>query len=162
MAIRIIRKSGDPVLRGISREVKEITPQLLALLDDMVETMNDAEGVGLAAPQVGISKRLIVVDARDEHGLLKLVNPVIVNRQGRDIVVEGCLSFPSLVGEVERDSQVTVKALGTDGKQLEICACGLLSQALQHEIDHLDGILFVDHAIRFIEEKKDEKKDGQD
>jgi peptide deformylase len=155
MAIRIIRKTGDPVLREAARDVKEITPQILALLDDMVDTMADAEGVGLAAPQVGISKRLIIVDVRDEHGLLKMINPVIVSRQGKETDIEGCLSFPGIVGEVERDEQVTVQALGADGRQLEICAVGLLARALQHEIDHLDGILLVDRAIRFIEEKND-------
>jgi peptide deformylase len=157
MAIRIIRKTGDPVLREAARDVKEITPQILALLDDMVDTMADAEGVGLAAPQVGISKRLIIVDVRDEHGLLKMINPVIVSRQGKETDIEGCLSFPGIVGEVERDEQVTVQALGADGRQLEICAVGLLARALQHEIDHLDGILLVDRAIRFVEEKNDSK-----
>jgi peptide deformylase len=159
MAIRIIRKKGDPVLREAARDVKEITPQILALLDDMVDTMVDVEGVGLAAPQVGISKRLIIVDVRDEHGLLKLINPVIVSCQGKETDIEGCLSFPGIAGEVERYEQVTVQALGTDGRQLEICAVGLLARALQHEIDHLDGILFVDRAIRFIEEKSDDIQD---
>ncbi len=158
MAIRIIRKKGDAVLRDVSREVKVITPQLLVLLDDMVETMVDADGVGLAAPQVGINKRLIVVDIRDENGLLKLINPVIVDKDGsKEKAVEGCLSFPGIAGEVERDEKVTVRALGPDGKTIEICAAGLLARALQHEIDHLDGILFVDRAIRFIEE--DESKE---
>ena len=159
MAIRIIRKKGDSVLREVSRDVKEITPQILALLDDMVDTMADAEGVGLAAPQIGISKRLIIVDARDEHGLLKLINPEIVSRQGRQTDVEGCLSFPGLAGEVERDEQVTVRALAVDGRRLEICATGLMARALQHEIDHLDGILFVDRVIRFIEENSNGNQD---
>jgi peptide deformylase len=155
MAIRVIRKNGDPVLRELAREVNEITPQIKQLLDDMAETMYDAEGVGLAAPQVGIGKRLLVIDALDEHGLLKLINPVIVSRSGRETAVEGCLSFPGVAGEVERSEDVTVRALDTDGKTVEFCATGLLARAFQHEIDHLDGILFVDRVIRFIEESKE-------
>lgn len=156
MAIRLIRKTKDPVLRLVSREVKDISAQIIALLDDMVETMYDAEGVGLAAPQVGINKRIIVIDVQDENGLLKLINPVIVNREGKECSVEGCLSFPGIAGEVEREESVTVKALTPDGNSVEICASGLLARALQHEIDHLDGILFVDRVIRFIE--SDEKE----
>lgn len=155
MAIRVIRKNGDPVLRELAREVNEITPQIKQLLDDMAETMYDAEGVGLAAPQVGIGKRLLVIDALDEHGLLKLINPVIVSRSGRETAVEGCLSFPGVAGEVERSEDVTVRALDPDGKTVEFCATGLLARAFQHEIDHLDGILFVDRVIRFIEESKE-------
>jgi peptide deformylase len=153
MAIRIIRKNGDPVLREAAGVVREITPHVLALLDDMAQTMADADGVGLAAPQVGIGKRLIVVDIREEPGLLKLINPVIIGREGRETAVEGCLSLPGLLGEVERDAKVTVRALTPGGEVTEICAAGLLARALQHEIDHLDGILFVDRAARVLEKK---------
>lgn len=156
MAIRIIRKTKDPVLRQVSREVIDISPQMIALLEDMVETMYDAEGVGLAAPQIGINKRMIVIDVQDEHGLLKLINPEIVSGQGKECSIEGCLSFPGIAGEVERDESVTVKALTPEGKTVEICASGLLARALQHEIDHLDGVLFVDRVTRFIE--SDEKE----
>ncbi|MBS4032150.1 MAG: peptide deformylase [Clostridiales bacterium] len=156
MAIRLIRKTKDPVLRQVSREVKEISPPLIALMEDMVETMYAAEGVGLAAPQVGINKRIIVIDVQDENGLLKLINPEIVSGEGKECSVEGCLSFPGIAGEVERDESVTVRALTPEGKTVEICASGLLARALQHEIDHLDGILFVDRVIRFIE--SDEKE----
>lgn len=148
MAIRIIRHKGDPVLRERANEVKEITPQLVALLEDMAETMYDADGVGLAAPQIGISKRLIVVDVLDESGLLKLINPVIVDGEGKDTAVEGCLSIPGASGEVERSAKITVQALDPQGKTVTICAAGLLARALQHEIDHLDGILFIDRATR--------------
>ncbi len=156
MAIRVIRKTGDPVLRRVSREVKNITPQLINLLEDMVETMYDSEGVGLAAPQIGVNKRLIVIDAQDEVGLLKLINPEIVGREGKEISIEGCLSFPGIAGEVEREKTVKVRALTPEGKSVEICASGLLARALQHEIDHLDGILFVDNVIRFIESEEKE------
>lgn len=151
MAIRVIRTKGDPVLREVALAVQEITPQVKKLLDDMVETMYDAEGVGLAAPQVGIGKRIIVIDVLDENGLLKLINPVIMKREGKEAAVEGCLSFPGVAGEVERDVKVTVLAMDVDGNPVEICASGLLARAFQHEIDHLDGILFVDRASRFIE-----------
>lgn len=155
MAIRIIRKKGDPVLREPAKEVQEITPQVKQLLDDMADTMYDAQGVGLAAPQVGISKRLLVIDAMDEHGLIKLINPVIIERSGKETAVEGCLSFPGLAGEVERSESVTVRALDPEGKSVEFCATGLLARAFQHEIDHLDGILFVDRVTRFVEENKE-------
>lgn len=156
MAIRIIRQKEDPVLRETAKAVREITPQLLALLDDMVETMYDAQGVGLAAPQVGISKRLIVIDVQDENGLLKLINPEITGRNGKETAVEGCLSFPGVAGEVERDETVTVRALDTAGQMVEICASGLLARAFQHEIDHLNGIMFVDRVTRFIEDTEQE------
>lgn len=156
MAIRIIRQKEDPVLRETAKAVREITPQLLALLDDMVETMYDAQGVGLAAPQVGISKRVIVIDVQDENGLLKLINPEITGRNGKETAVEGCLSFPGVAGEVERDETVTVRALDTAGQMVEICASGLLARAFQHEIDHLNGIMFVDRVTRFIEDTEQE------
>jgi peptide deformylase len=156
MAIRIIRTNGDPVLRERALVVREITPPIRQLLDDMAETMYDAEGVGLAAPQVGISKRLIVIDVQDENGLLKLINPEITQRDGRESAVEGCLSFPGRAGEVDRDLSVTVRAQDPQGNVVEICASGLLARAFQHEIDHLDGILFVDRVSRFVEDDKEE------
>lgn len=160
MAVRIIRQTGDQALREMAKEVKEITPQLQTLLADMAETMYSVQGVGLAAPQVGISKRVIVVDVRDEHGLLKLVNPKVTSREGREKDIEGCLSFPGLAGEVERDYQITLRAFDQEGKTVELCARGLLARALQHEIDHLDGVLFVDRVIRFVEEE--ENKPGEE
>ncbi|EEG76714.1 peptide deformylase [Dethiobacter alkaliphilus] len=154
MAIRIIRTTGDPVLREKAKEVPEITPQVKKLLEDMVETMYDAEGIGLAAPQVGISKRIIVIDVQDETGVLKLINPEIISGEGKETSVEGCLSFPGVAGEVERDESVTVRAQDPDGNTVEICASGLLARAFQHEIDHLDGILFVDKVTRLLEQKE--------
>lgn len=154
MALRIIRKAGDPVLREAAKEVRKITPVLKVLLDDMVETMYSVQGVGLAAPQVGVGKRVIVVDVRDENGLLKMINPVITGREGRETDVEGCLSFPGIQGEVERDHRIVLRALDPEGKEMEICASGLLARALQHEIDHLDGVLFVDRAVQIVEEAR--------
>lgn len=162
MAQRIIRKNGDEVLRRKAATVGKITPGIRVLLDDMAETMYAADGVGLAAPQVGISKRLVVIDVRDEHGLLKLVNPEIVDKNGAVVAVEGCLSFPGLSGEVERAETVTVKALDVEGRPVEIVADGLLARAFQHEIDHLDGILFIDKVIRFVNEEEAEDKDEND
>ncbi|MDW7650232.1 MAG: peptide deformylase [Bacillota bacterium] len=153
MAIRVIRTKEDPVLREKALEVKDITPQVKQLLEDMKETMYDAQGVGLAAPQIGIAKRIIVVDVQDENGLLMLINPVIVESEGAESAVEGCLSFPGIAGEVERNASVTVRATDPEGNQVQICASGLLARAFQHEIDHLDGVLFVDRVTRFVEEE---------
>ncbi len=154
MALRQIRKNGDPVLRQKAHPVKKITPQIIKLLNDMAETMYDANGVGLAAPQIGISKRLIVIDVADEHNLLKLINPDIIASSGKETAIEGCLSFPGIAGEVERAEAVTVRALIPAGDTIELKATGLLARALQHEIDHLDGILFVDRVSRFVEVEK--------
>ncbi|NLZ39373.1 MAG: peptide deformylase [Firmicutes bacterium] len=154
MALRQIRKNGDPVLRQKAHPVKKITPQIIKLLNDMAETMYDANGVGLAAPQIGISKRLIVIDVADEHNLLKLINPEIIASSGKETAIEGCLSFPGIAGEVERAEAVTVRALIPAGDTIELKATGLLARALQHEIDHLDGILFVDRVSRFVEVEK--------
>jgi peptide deformylase len=154
MAIRQIRIQSDPVLRKKAREVREITPTITKLLDDMAETMYDAQGVGLAAPQIGISKRLVVIDVQDEKGLLKLINPKITVRSGRETAIEGCLSFPGIAGEVERAAEVTVEALDETGNKISFVAEGLLARACQHEIDHLDGVLFVDRVTRFIEQEE--------
>jgi peptide deformylase len=151
VALRVIRRGNDPVLRKKCHVVKEISPELLRLLDDMSETMYDADGVGLAAPQVGIAKKLVVIDTR-ESGLLELINPEIVEKsEDEENAIEGCLSFPGLYGEVPRSQNVKVAALNREGRKIFLKAEGLLSRALQHEIDHLNGILFVDRALRFVE-----------
>lgn len=147
MAIREIRKADDEILRKKSREVEEVNDKIRELLDDMVETMHQYNGVGLAGPQVGILKRVIVIDLYDEKGPIKLVNPEIIKQKGEQEVEEGCLSFPNQYAKLIRASEVTVKALNEDGKKIKIIAKGLLAQALAHEIDHLDGILFVDKMI---------------
>lgn len=144
MALRTIRYYGDPVLRKKAQIVKTIDPLLLRLLDDMAETMYAAKGYGLAAPQVGVSKRVIVVDVGE--GLHKLINPKLQACSGNESGPEGCISLPNIFGEVERFQKVVVKALNPEGKSIRIEGEGLLARALQHEMDHLDGKLFVDTA----------------
>ncbi len=152
MAIRNIRIDGDPILRKISREVGEVNDRIRLLLDDMAETMYEAEGVGLAAPQVGILRRVIVVDPRDgETGLVKLVNPEIIEKDGEQIGLEGCLSIPEFNATVKRPEHVKVKYLNEDGEEKIWDAHGFPAVILCHEIDHLDGILFKD---KYIEEYK--------
>lgn len=136
--------AGDPVLRRIAHPVKEVNDNIKKLLDNMAETLYHAKGVGLAAPQVGISKRVIVVDIGE--GLFKLVNPEIVASSGIQDGAEGCLSLPDVVGNVKRSEHVKVKALNEDGDEVTIEASGYLARAFQHEIDHLNGIIFTDKA----------------
>ena len=147
MAIREIRLSGDEILRKTSSEVEEVTDKIRELLDDMVETMHKYNGVGLAAPQVGILKRVIVIDLYDGEEPLQLVNPKIIKAKGKQEVEEGCLSFPNEYAKMVRPKEVTVEALDRDGKKVIITGKDLLAQALAHEIDHLNGILFVDNMI---------------
>lgn len=136
--------TGDPVLRRIAHPVKEVNDNIKKLMNNMAETMYHAKGVGLAAPQVGISKRVIVVDIGE--GLFKLVNPEIVASSGIQDGAEGCLSLPDVVGNVKRSERVTVKALDENGDEVTIEATGYLARAFQHEIDHLNGIIFTDKA----------------
>jgi peptide deformylase len=152
MAIRNIRKDGDEILRKKSREVDAITEKIRMLLDDMADTMYNANGAGLAAPQVGILKRLVVIDVGE--GLIKLVNPVVKSRSGQQRVIEGCLSVPGIWGEVDRPQHVSVEALNPDGEKITLEGEGILAQALCHEIDHLDGILFKDKAVRFLDKEE--------
>lgn len=151
MAIRLIVKQPDEVLRKKAKEVTKITPNVQKLMADMAETMYDAQGVGLAAPQVGILKRVIVIDVGDEHGLIAMINPEIVEREGEQFGAEGCLSIPGLNGDVRRAQTVTVRGLDREGQSLSVTGSGLLARALQHEIDHLDGILFTDVADKIYE-----------
>ncbi|WP_017814692.1 peptide deformylase [Paenibacillus shenyangensis] len=157
MAIRIIVKEPDEVLHKKAKEVTKITPNVQKLLTDMADTMYDADGVGLAAPQVGILKRAIVVDVGDEHGLIELINPEIVDSSGEQLGSEGCLSIPALNGEVRRAMEVTVKGLDRNGKEITITGSELLARALQHEIDHLNGVLFTDIAERVYDRRLDEE-----
>lgn len=148
MAIRNIRKEGDPLLRKKSKVVPEVTDRIKVLLDDMAETMYQADGVGLAAPQVGILKRVIVVDPHDETtGLVKLVNPEIIEADGEQVGVEGCLSIPNFNATVKRPEHVKVKYIDEDGNEKIWDAHGFPAVILSHEIDHLDGILFRDKSI---------------
>lgn len=157
MAIRIIVKEPDEVLHKRAKEVTKITPNVQKLLTDMADTMYDADGVGLAAPQVGILKRAIVVDVGDEHGLIELINPEIVASSGEQFGSEGCLSIPALNGEVRRAMEVTVKGLDRNGEEITITGRELLARALQHEIDHLNGVLFTDIAERVYDRRLDEE-----
>lgn len=145
MALREIRLDGDPILRNKSREVTEITDRIKVLLDDMVETMYEAEGVGLAAPQVGILRRVIVIDIGE--GPMKIINPVIFEEDGEVVGLEGCLSIPGISGDVARPEKIKVEYLDIDGNEQVIEAEGPLARVFCHEIDHLDGILYTDRAL---------------
>ena len=147
MAILEIKEYGEPVLREKALPVEEVTPEILNLIKDMAETMYADSGVGLAAPQVGVSKRIILVDG-EEDGLIVLINPMIVKSEGEVVAEEGCLSIPGVYSQVRRSSKVTVRALNENGDSIEITKEGLTARALQHEIDHLDGILFIDRIGR--------------
>ncbi|QIZ67279.1 peptide deformylase [Geobacillus subterraneus] len=138
-----------PVLEQPCAPVTAFDRQLGRLLDDMYETMLAADGVGLAAPQVGIAKQVAVVDVGDEHGRIELINPVIVEARGEQVDVEGCLSFPGLFGEVPRAEYVKVRAQNRRGRLFTLSATGFLARALQHEIDHLHGVLFTSKVIRY-------------
>ncbi len=149
MALRNIITDPDSRLRKISRPVKEITPHIITLLDDMAETMKQAEGVGLAAPQVGVLRRVVVIDVGE--GLIELINPEIISQSGKQKGPEACLSVEDRKGLVERPNKVTVKALDREGNERIIEGEGLLARCLCHEIDHLDGILYIDKMEREME-----------
>ena len=145
MAVLPIRTVPDPILKTKTRRIPGIDAHVRQLIEDMRETLHAEEGrVGLAAPQVGVSLRLTVIGMPDEEDIV-LVNPEVVKRKGERIVTEGCLSIPGYYGEICRSEQVTVKALDHEGKPVRIKAGELLAQALEHEIDHLDGVLYIDH-----------------
>jgi peptide deformylase len=147
MAIRIIVKDPDSVLRETAKPVPKVTSNIQKLLRDMADTMYDAGGVGLAAPQIGISKRVIVVDPHDEvTDLIELVNPEIIESSGEQLGPEGCLSIPGLNGDVLRKQHIKIKGLDYNGNEVIIEADDFLARIFQHEIDHLNGILFTDIA----------------
>lgn len=160
MALRTIRNYGDPILRKKAKPVQNVDQLILRLLDDMAETMYASSGMGLAAPQVGVQKRLCVIDVGE--GLLKLINPKIQNVSGSETGPEGCLSFPNVYGDVERFLKVTLKAFDPGGKPIRIEAEGLLARAIQHELDHLDGKLFVDTAADLREYFPTEKTESKE
>lgn len=150
MAIREIRKKGDEILRKKSKPVREINDRINELIDDMLDTMYDADGVGLAAPQVGVLKRICVIDVGE--GPIVLINPEKVEESKEQVqAVEGCLSIPGVYGEVKRPARVVVKALDRKGEPFTVEGTGMLARALCHEIDHLDGILFEDKVIRYVD-----------
>lgn len=145
MAIRTIREIGDPILNKKCKEVKEMTDRIRTLIADMKETMYEANGVGLAAPQVGVLKRIVVIDCSEERNEMHvLVNPVITFSEGEQTGMEGCLSVPGKVGEVTRPDHVICHALDEDMNEIELEGEGLLARAICHELDHLDGKMYVD------------------
>lgn len=149
MAIRNIRKLGDDILRKKCRPVEVIDDKIITLLDDMTDTMREADGAGLAAPQVGVLKRVVVIDVGE--GLIELINPEIVSTQGSVTDVEGCLSVPGKWGTVTRPQRVTVKALNRKGEEITLTGEGMLAKAFCHELDHLDGVVFVDKVEEYLE-----------
>lgn len=164
MALRDIRVQGDESLEKVCKEVKEMTPRIAELIDDMIETMHEADGVGLAAPQVGILRRLCVIDVGEELGTpepLVLINPQIVYEEGEQDGDEGCLSLPGFVGTVKRPMKVSVKALDRNMNEFEVTGEGLLARALCHEIDHLDGHMYTEHvegSLRKVSEAEEEEE----
>lgn len=146
MAVLPIRTLPDPVLQQKAKRVSIIDGSLNKLIRNMVETLHSEPGrVGLAAPQIGVSLRVIVIDLPDEEGDMVLVNPSIVKRRGERLINEGCLSIPGYFGQIKRAESVTVKGRDQGGKEIRIKADGLLAQALEHEIDHLNGVLYINH-----------------
>ena len=159
MAIRTIRQEGDEILKKKSREVEVIDDKVRELIDDMIETMHKYDGVGLAAVQVGILKQIIVIDIYDENTpIVKLINPKIIKTKGEREVDEGCLSYPNKFAKVRRPEKVIVEGLNENGEKVRIEAVELLAQALCHEIDHLNGITFVDvmeeGTLQYVEPEK--------
>ena len=151
MANLRVMKYGSSVLRQVAQPVEEITDEIRQIADDMLKAMYDSDGVGLAAPQIGVSKRIVVIDVNPNDlscEPIALINPEIVEREGQEDAEEGCLSVPEVRGEVKRAEKVTIKALNLDGKKVRIEATDLFARAIQHEIDHLNGVLFVDHLGR--------------
>lgn len=156
--VRKILQFGDETLRKTSKPMQKFDLRLWLLLRDMADTMNKAEGVGLAAPQVGILRRVVVVDVGDENGLIELINPEIIAQEGEQEGSEGCLSAPGRRGYVKRPNKVTVRAQDRKGKFFEITGEGLLARAFCHELDHLDGVLYSDKEEYEIKDDEDEEE----
>ncbi|HZK43586.1 MAG TPA: peptide deformylase [Syntrophomonadaceae bacterium] len=146
---KVITVPND-ILRQKAKPVKKVNAGVLRLLDNMKDTMYAFDGVGLAAPQIGVSKRVVVVDTGEDY--YELINPLIISADGEQLGQEGCLSVPGVVGNVNRSKNVTVKAMNRDGEEISIAGTDLLARALQHEIDHLDGILFIDKIEEVVNE----------
>ena len=161
MAIRNLRYEGDEILKKKSRDVEVIDDKIQVLIDDMIETMHKYNGVGLAAVQVGILKRLVVIDLYDDKGPIVLINPVILKTKGEQEVDEGCLSFPNEFAKVIRPAEVTAEYTDRNGKRIKVKAKELLAQAICHEVDHLNGEVFIDKIIpgtlEYIEPEKEKK-----
>ncbi|NLO88045.1 MAG: peptide deformylase [Firmicutes bacterium] len=153
MTVRNIRKLGDPVLRAKAKEVTEFDEKIHGYLQDMAETMAHYSGVGLAAPQIGLDLAMVVIKLGEDFPLLELINPRIVESSGEDIAVEGCLSIPGVHGEVKRSAEVEVQFQDRMGRKKTMRASGFLARAVQHELDHLQGVLFIDKVIRYVTEE---------
>lgn len=147
MALRKIRESDDEILKKISREVEIIDEKIQILIDDMIDTMHEYNGVGLAAVQVGMLKRIIVIDLYDDSGAIAMINPVILKEKGEQEVEEGCLSFPNQFAKIIRPAEVVVEYTDRTGKKVKLKAKELLAQAISHEVDHLNGEVFIDKII---------------
>ena len=147
MAIRKLRYEGDEILKKKSREVEVIDEKLQTLIDDMIETMHKYNGVGLAAVQVGILKRVVTIDIYDDNGPIVLINPVIIKTKGAEEVDEGCLSFPNQFAKVVRPTEVVAEYTDREGKRMRVKAKDLLAQAICHEVDHLNGEVFIDKIV---------------
>lgn len=160
MALLNIVKEGDPVLRKVCRPVTEITPRIRQLLDDMVETLKDANGAGLAAPQVGILRRIVVVDTGEK--ILELINPEIIESEGEQQEVEGCLSVPDVWGVTNRPMKVTVRAMNRNGEIFTETGEGLVARCFCHELDHLEGRLFIDNAVHILDPDEVAEMMGED
>jgi peptide deformylase len=160
MALRNIRLEGDEILRKISKPVKKIDEKIITLLDDMAETMYAANGVGLAAPQIGVLKKVVVVDiSEDKNEVIELINPEILEVEGSQINIEGCLSIPGKNGYVERPERMKLKTLDRRGNELELEVEGTLAIVFSHEIDHLNGVLYTDKVIEGYEEEDDDEEE---
>jgi len=144
MALRQIRKEGDELLTKKSKTVKEITPSILSLMDDMLDTLRDKNGLGIAAPQLGVLKRIVIIE--DEEDLFEIINPEIITTEGNQTTNEACLSIPGLCGDIERPFRVVVKGLNRQGDEIEVDVEDMLASAFSHEIDHLEGVLFLQNA----------------
>jgi peptide deformylase len=162
MAVLKVRRYGDPVLRRRATAVETVTPDVCRLVDDMIDTMYDEVGIGLAAPQVGASVRLLVVGDEEGRGAQVLVNPALTAQGGTVTAEEGCLSLPGIFAQVTRSEWVTLEAQDLDGRPIAITARGLRARVFQHEIDHLDGVLFIDRLEPVVRDriKRRIKKDG--
>lgn len=151
MSVYKIVTVPDPILRQKAQKVEKVNDGVIRVLENMRDTMYAADGVGLAAPQIGVSKRMIVIDPGDQ--LIEMINPEIIAREGEQTAREGCLSVPDLVGWCKRSQKITVRGINREGEEIEMQAADMLARVFQHEIDHLDGILFPDKAIQTRKDK---------
>lgn len=151
MSVYKIVTIPDPILRQKAQKVEKVNDGVIRVLENMRDTMYAADGVGLAAPQIGVSKRMIVIDPGDQ--LIEMINPEIIAREGEQTAREGCLSVPDLVGWCKRSQKITVRGINREGEEIEMQAADMLARVFQHEIDHLDGILFPDKAIQTRKDK---------